>query len=207
MMPSSQDERKLDECLVRRREPVYRGGTLIAEDVVDLDAHYQRLEGAKSYRPAECPRCFCHVLHVHDYPSRVCPDRAPILIVRYRCANPKCRAIWRILPAFLPRHLHRSWLAIERAVNKDKPAASLGLPATSVRRWRSRLASPAKHLVVLFATYTGTLLEAIAKAAGLGSTREEFVKSFRILVQPPKGQRLSVIAGLAHRLERGVRLV
>lgn len=196
-------------CLTKPRVSRYKGGTLIAEDVVDLDSHLRKLADPDGYRPETCPRCgWNNSMHVHDYPTRE-PDKfgKPVRIVRYWCANPSCGATWRILPAFLPRHLHRPWLRIERAVDKDKPVAALDIPATTVRRWRSRMACAAKQLVVLIATSGGALLEAIAKAVGLGSTRAEFVDAYVDHVKPDRGRRLGEVAALVHRLERGIRLM
>jgi hypothetical protein len=208
MMQNSPDERKPDECLMQFRDRIYRGGTLIAEDVVDLDSHLRRLADPDGYRPETCPRCGRSVLHVHDHPTRTLKKfAAPIPIIRYRCANEKCRATWRRLPAFLARHLHHPWQAIEQAVDKDKSLAELDIPPTTIRRWRWRIASAAKQVVVLLATSGGRMLEAIAKAAGLRSTRAEFVKRFVEHVEVLPGRRLGAIAGLVHRLGRGIRLV
>ncbi len=191
MMQDSQDVRKPDECLVRLRAPIYRGGTLIAEDVVDLDTHQRRIADPDGYRPEMCPKCGHNVLHVHDHPTRTPKGFAtPIPIIRHRCANQKCRATWRSLPAFLARHLHHPWRTIEHAVDKDKPVAELGIPATTVKRWRSRIACAAIQLVVLLASSGGRLLECIAKTVGLASTRTEFVNAYVDLVKPVPGQRL-----------------
>ena len=48
-----------------------KGGTLIAEEVTDLETHARRLCDPDGYRPSCCPRCGHGVLHVHDYRSRV----------------------------------------------------------------------------------------------------------------------------------------
>lgn len=208
MMQNSQDERKPDACLMRCRDRIHRGGTLIAEDVFDLDSHLRRIADPDGYRPERCPRCERNVLHVHDHPTRKLKElAAPVPIIRYRCANEKCRATWRLLPAFLARHLHHSWPVIEESVEKDKPLAELDIPPTTVRRWRSRIASAAKQLVVLLAANGGPMLEAIAKAAGLASTRAEFVKEYVERMKLWPGVRLAAVAAHVHRLERGIRLV
>lgn len=195
-------------CLILSRMSRYKGGTLIAEDVLDLATHQRRLVDPDGYRPETCARCGCKVLHVHDHPTRT-PDKLgyAIFITRHRCANKKCGATWRTLPAFLARHLHRPWRTIEDVVNTDKPMAAISVPATTVRRWRSRMASGARQLVVLLASNGGALLEAIAKATGLDSTRTEFVNAYVDLVKPDRGRRLGEVAALAHRLDRGIRLM
>lgn len=195
-------------CLILSRVSRYKGGTLIAEDVHDLDTHRRRLANPDGYRPKTCAKCGGNVLHVHDHLTRKSEKvGAFIPIIRHRCAKPTCGATWRILPAFLARHLHQSWRTIERAVDTDKPMAAISIPATTVRRWRSRLRSAARQLVVLVASNGGALLEAIGKAAGLDSTRAEFVNAYVDLVKPDRGRRLGEVAALVHRLERGIRLM
>jgi len=195
-----------EDCLIRSRVSRYKGGTLVAEDVVDPDVHRPRLADPDGYRPKECPRCGADVLHVHDYLTRIFRGRDNLRIVRYRCANPTCRATWRILPAFLARHLHRPWSTIERVVLEDQHTGNV-VPNTTKRRWCSRLLSSARHLVALLAGNFGTWLEHIAKTAGLDSTRFELVETYGNFVKPPSGQSLSQIAALIHRLERGIRLM
>ena len=195
-------------CLIFSRVSRYKGGTLIAEDVHDLDTHLRRVVDPDGYRPKSCPKCGWDVLHVHDHLTRKSEKVGKFIpIIRHRCAKPTCGATWRILPAFLARHLHRSWRTIERAVDKDKPVQALAIPRTTLRRWRTRMASAAKQLVVLIASSGGALLEAIAKAAGLGSTRTEFVEGYVARVKPLPGRRLGEVAALVHRLERGIRLM
>lgn len=116
---------------------------------------------------------------MHDHLTRKSEKVGEFIpIIRHRCAKPTCGATWRILPAFLARHVHRVWRTIERTVDEDKRVKALDIPATTVRRWRSRMASAAKHLMVLLAASGGALLGAVAKAAGLGSTRTEFVDAY-----------------------------
>jgi len=195
-------------CLTFSRVSRYKGGTLIAEDVHDLDTHRRRLVDPDGYRPESCPKCGWDVLHVHDHLTRKSEKVGEFIpIIRHRCAKPTCGATWRILPAFLARHVHRVWRTIERTVDEDKPVKALDIPATTVRRWRSRMASVAKQLVVLLAASGGVQLGAIAKAAGLGGTRAEFVSVYVDLVKPDRGLRLAEVAALIHRLERGLRLM
>jgi hypothetical protein len=191
-----------------------------------------------------------------------------ICIRRYICANKECQATWRILPAFLARHLWRVWPTVERVALPATPPAvvpamplavpvatsatplavatsatpSAAVPATplavatcatplavatsatplavlatppapipkrTAQRWRARLASQAKQLVVLLAVSGGALLEAIAKKAGHWATRAELVdvhaRMTKTLLAP--GRRLADLAALVHRLERGLRLM
>lgn len=199
-----------EDCLIHSRVSRYRGGTLIAEDVPDLATHRKRLADPDGYRPARCPRCGCGVLHLHDYPKRG-PlgevDRSEIRVARHICVD--CQTTWRILPAFLACCLPRRWHTVERTVSEDVPTNhdTPRIPKRTVQRWRARLASAAKQLVVLLATTNAVVLEAIAKAVGLEATRRELVDAHAQIAAVPIGYRVSRLAALVHRLERGIRLM
>lgn len=200
-------------CLTLSRVSSYKGGTVIAEDVLDLPSHLRRLTDPDAYRPCECSRCGGRVLHVHDRPERTPrgePSLPPLIpIVRYICAAASCRATWRILPAFLARHLWRVWLTVERtmATRAPPPPAPAAIPRRTERRWRERFASLAAQLVVLLATSGGTLFEAIAMRAGLESARCVLVDVHAQMTLAPPGRRLADLAAVVHRLERGIRLM
>jgi len=202
-----------EDCLIHSRMSRYKGGTLIAEDALALATHAQRIVDPDGYRPDACPRCGGQVLHVHDYPRRK-PRGDPglpleITVVRHICADPACEATWRILPAFLARHLWRAWPTVERTVS-DTPPPAKGpgrIPKRTERRWRARLASRAKQLVLLLATSGGALLEAIAKRVGLDAARLGLVDIHAQMAAAPPGRRLADLAALVHRLERGLRLM
>jgi hypothetical protein len=201
-----------EECLTRSRSSRYKGGTLIAEDVLDLPTHLQRIRAPDGYRPDICPRCGCRVLHVHDYPERTPlgePGLPPVItIVRHICADDACRAVWRILPAFLARHLWRVWPTVERAALTPSPKPEVApIPKRTVQRWRERLAARARQLVLLLAASGGAVLEEIAKRVGLESTRSELVTVHAEMSAAPIGRRLADLAALVHRLERGLRLM
>jgi hypothetical protein len=130
-------------CLVRPYPSSQKGGTLIAEDVTDRDEHRRRLCDPDGYRPRECFRCHHAVLHVHDHPARVlaADSLEPATgIVRYRCAA--CEAVWRILPAFVARHLWRSWDTVKRRPRSPRcPSARCSDGAHACGRGRSRWCS------------------------------------------------------------------
>jgi hypothetical protein len=195
-----------------------KGGTLIAEHVHDLATHERLLSDLDGYRPDVCLHCGGDVLHAHDYVERRprgAPDvAAEIRLRRYICANKKCQATWRVLPSFLARHLWRIWPTVEGVA---LPATPPALPATppasvpkrTVQRWRERLASMARQLVVLLAMSSGTVLEAIAKKVGLLATRAELVDVHARMTRTPltPGRRLADLAAIVHRLEPGLRLM
>jgi hypothetical protein len=192
----------------------FKGGTLIAEDVRDLDAHQHRLCDPDGYRPDRCPRCEHDVLHVHSYPERH-PRGEPgmplvVEVAQYKCAAEGCGATWRILPLFLARHLWRAWKTVERVALPGavlSPATAPPVPARTRCRWRSRLAAAARVLVVLLAASGGLALEAIAAQVGLDASRSELVRVYAEQTGVVHGTRLAAVATLAHRLERGIRLM
>jgi hypothetical protein len=195
-----------------------KGGTLIAERVHDAATHERLLTDPDGYRPDLCLHCDGDVLHAHDYverrPRGAPDDAAEIRIRRYICANKECQATWRILPAFLSRHLWRVWPTVEQVVLPAPPPAVSApppapIPKRTAQRWRERLASQAKQLVVLLAVSGGAVLEAIAKHAGLLATRAELVDVHARMTETPlaPGRRLADLAAIVHRLERGLRLM
>lgn len=203
-----------ESCLVASRVSRYKGGTLIAEGVYDLDVHLHRLCTPDGYRPDRCPRCGNDVLHVHCYPERHPKgesDMPPVVrVVQYICAAAECSATWRILPMFLARHLWRVWKTVERvALPGEAPARSEAppIPERTEARWRARLAATARVLVVLLAASGGLVLESVAAQVGLDASRAEFVHVYAEHTDVHLGARLAAVAALAHRLERGIRLM
>lgn len=135
--------------------------------------------------------------------------RLEIRIVRYLCADARCAATWRILPAFVARHLWRAWETIVDAVNAP-PATNTDatpIPRRTAQRWHARLQAPAKQLVVLLAMTCGAVLDAIARRAGLRATRSELVDHYAVVTRAPSGRALGHLASLVHRLEPGLRLM
>jgi hypothetical protein len=133
-------------------------------------------------------------------------------VLQFRCAREACEATWRVLPAFLARHLWHVWKAVERIVRPAAPAAPAvaAAPRVAARtqaRWRTRLASSARVLVVVLAISAGVVLEEIAKRVGLAGTRGDLVEAYVAMTAPPASERLSSVAALVHRLERGLRLM
>ena len=203
-----------EECLVQARSGKYKGGTLVAEEVLDLVVHERRLTFPDGYRPEACPRCLHAILHVHSYPQRLLLGDgggvAAVRVVQYVCAHADCGATWRILPLFLARHLWRTWRTVGRVVEPAKtqgPRDAPTIPARTQRRWRERLASAARHLVVLFAASGGLLLTAIAVTVGLAATRTELVAAHAEATEVAPEARLAGIAAIVHRLSRGIRLM
>jgi len=203
-----------ETCLDTSRVSRFRGGTLIAEEVGNLVEHQRRMSDADAYRPSPCPACGHATLHVHCRPERH-PKREPSLppvvaVLQFRCADGRCGATWRVLPLFLARHLWHAWKTVERVV---RPSAALSkamappVPPQTARRWRARLDSRARVLCALLAASGGALLTRVATDVGLDATRGALVDAFHQVVGGAAGERLSALAGLIHRLERGIRLM
>jgi hypothetical protein len=196
-------------CLVRPYPSSQKGGTLIAEQVTDRDEHRRRLCDPDGYRPAECPRCHHPVLHVHDHLDRllVADSIEPsIEIVRYQCAA--CGATWRILPAFVARHLWRSWDTVKaNTLSAPAPKTQPQVPKRTQQRWRERWRASAIALVHLFASSFAASLLRVAAAVGHDGTRGEFVRQYAAIAGETAGNPLAAVAGLVHRLMPGLRLM
>ena len=126
------------------------------------------------------------------------------------CASSECGATWRILPMFLARHLWRGWTTVERVIAPEAATATTTdppIPERTERRWRARLAATARVLVVLLAASGGAALETIAARVGLDASRGALVTAHAELASVAVGERLSALAALVHRLERGLRLM
>ena len=111
-------------CLVRPYSSSQKGGTLIAEEVMDFETHARRICTADGYRPKHCPRCGHDVLHLHQYRERLLfgdPEKPVARVVVHRCARESCRATWRFLPLFVARRLWRSWRTVEVETVDESP--------------------------------------------------------------------------------------
>jgi hypothetical protein len=203
-----------ERCLDESRKSRYRGGTLIAEDVHDLDEHRRRLADIDGYRPEPCGACGNPRVHMHTRPERHPlgePSLPPVIeVLQFRCASEKCGATWRVLPLFLARHLWHAWKAVERAVlpgAKQPTSAAPPIRPRTEARWDARLASSGRVLVVLLAMSGGAALEGVSKQVGLDGTRRDVAVAYAAEAKAEPGERLASLGALAHRLERGIRLM
>jgi len=129
-----------------------RGGTIIDQRVHDMVDHVVRLVSPGGYRPARCPNCGSFP-HSHGTRWRVLRDEPGIPgadIRRYLCNG--CGGVWQVLPAFIPRYLHRTWGAVQSHLVAGNALESTGAewsvspkPGT-LRRWRKRLSASAGAL-------------------------------------------------------------
>lgn len=199
-------------CLVRLRSSSQRGGTIIAEDVTDLATHDRRIHDPDGYRPPFCPSCGARRLHVHDYRERVLraePGESVARVVRHACVG--CAAVWQVLPAFLARHLWRSWQVVERVLTGSGPTASARrwppVPDRTRRRWRARWFRPAQYLVQVLATCGEAAWSALVDKLTAEARCADLVAAYAEAHATPAGRRLAAVAALVYRLQPKVRLV
>lgn len=190
-------------CLERVCPSTQKGGTLIAENVLEVDVHEAFLCNPDGYRPERCAACDHDRLHVHDYRQRLRTGEScgPVSVVRYRCAAEGCGARWLVLPAFLARRLWRTWSYVEQEVSDTPTERRRGVraPGRTLRRWRARLRSAARFLVQVLASSGASEWGALAGELTLQATRWQVV---RALASP-----FAAVAALLHRLVPGARLM
>jgi hypothetical protein len=203
---------RAEACLVRLRPSSQKGGTIIAEDVTDRATHERRLCDPDGYRPPFCPNCGEKTLHLHDYRWRALlaePGDPEARIVRHECVE--CTAIWQILPAFIARHLWRSWKVVEYALTGSGPAAESRhwppVPERTLRRWRARWHRSAHFLIQVLAVCGDAAWSALAGELAAEARCADFVAAHTRARRPPVDQRLAAVAALVYRLQLKVRLV
>jgi len=177
-----------------------KGGTLIAEQVLELAAHEARMKNPASYRPAEC-RCGCTRLHLHDRRVRQArgSGSAVVTVVIFACAE--CSATWRVLPAFLARCLWRTWEVVQATLFEGERH----VPARTVQRWHARLAQAALAATQALATSGDATLREVSQRVGLEGSRAVLVAAYAAAVGT--SSLLAPLAALLQRLSPGIRLV
>ena len=204
-----------EACLVRRRPSSQKGGTIIAEDVTDRATHDRRICDPDGYRPAFCPNCGERTLHVHDYRERILraePGEPVARVVRHECV--RCDGIWQILPAFIARHLWRTWRVVEHTLSGAGPAPATletrrwpRVPERTQRRWRARWLRPARFLAQVLAACGEAAWAALAAGLGPEATCADLVAAYAGARATPAGRRLASLATLVYRLQPTVRLM
>jgi len=201
-----------EACLCRAYPSTQKGGTLVAEDVHNLEAHEQRLAKPDSYRPASCPRCGSK-LHIHDLRPRGLRGEPAMAteVLRFRCADrERCGGGWQVLPAFLARCLWGSWARVACALTGEDASP---VPRRTRRRWRARLAGPARMLVGVLSTASeaGTWV-ALASTVGLDARRIDVLRGYAAARTRWSEAFIpeacfAELAAAVHRLCPGVRLM
>jgi hypothetical protein len=188
----------LDHPRPRKIDDKYKGGTLIATDIRTLAEHEAALANPDLARPRDCGACDSQTLHVHDRRTRKLEGRGSesIEILIFRCA--RCRAIWRVLPAFLARHLWRTWRAVGEALDEARTRGST--PKRTRQRWQRRLRERAMMLVVVLGQLGPTRSQAIAEL-GHEHARSDVIEAFGGV------GLLARLAALVDHLVPGVRVM
>jgi hypothetical protein len=180
-----------------------RGGTLIAKEIEGLTAQQQALAEPDQVRPAGgCPTCGTGRLHVHSRRERTLAGHAEapsILVLVFRCARPACRALWRVLPKFLARHLWRAWSTVAVAVADEVERSPV--PRRTRQRWWARLRERAAVLVAVLGASGDAVLVARATRLGSAAQRGEVLTAFGGPCSLP------MLAALIHELVPGVRVM
>ena len=191
----------LDRPRPRKRGDKYVGGTLIADEIVTLEQHYAALATPDLIRVKACAACDWPVVHVHDRRTRKLDGlgSATIDILIFRCARPGCRVVWRVLPAFLARHLWRTWERVGAALGSGGGKRSR-TPTRTRRRWLGRLREPARTMVVVLGRLGPQRPPSVAELS-LGATRRKVIEAFGGFA------RLAELAALIDRLVPGVRVM
>jgi hypothetical protein len=202
---------ELEACLVRLRPSSQKGGTIIAEDVTDAAAHERRLCDPDGYRPRFCPTCLGTTLHVHDYRERALraePGEPVARTVRHECVG--CDAIWQTLPAFIARHLWRTWRVVEHTLTEGGARAPWRwprVPERTLRRWRARWLGPSRLLAQILATSGEAAWAALARVLAPGATCANLVAAYAGAQTTRAGELLAAVAALIYRLQPKVRLM
>jgi hypothetical protein len=202
-----------EACLVRLRPSTQKGGTLIAEDVIDWATHDRRICDPDGYRPPWCPTCGEHRLHVHDYRERVLraePDTPAATIVRHACVA--CQAIWQVLPALIARHLWRSWPVVAHTLAPDpsatdEPRRWPTVPERTARRWRARWQRPAQILAQILTASGAAAWAALAGLLPAHATCGDVVAAYARQHRSRVGPAVAAVAALINRLQPRVRLM
>jgi hypothetical protein len=200
-----------EACLVRLRPSTQKGGTLIAEDVTARAAHERRICNPDGYRPPFCPTCGERRLHVHDYRERVLraePDTPVATIVRHACVA--CEAIWQVLPAFIARHLWRTWPVVLHTLMPAatvEPRRAPTVPPRTVRRWRARWQRSAQMLAQILAASGAATWAALARLLPPDATCGQLVATYARESGSRPGHAVAALAVLIYRLQPRVRLM
>lgn len=167
------------------------------------------MKDPSSYLPEEC-KCGCTRLHLHDRRTRCLRGTltrdggfAVTIILVFLCTS--CSATWRVLPAFLARHLWRTWETVANALSEEPPQGQPKVPERTRQRWRARLGQAARMATQVLASSGGTAQRAVAQQVGLEARRQELVTAFAAAFTG--GVVLLRLAELLHRLAPGIRLM
>ena len=181
-----------------------RGGTVIAAEIKDWEAHQQQMETVDGYRPARCAHCGGTRLHGHGRRERVLAgdEQCRVEIRRYRCVG--CRAVWQVVPGFLARRLWRRWEVVEGALTGKRRRSRIPVPGRTRRRWRSKLVSDGRVVRHVLSATQQPGLEAVVRHVQPICTRGDVLAAYRVYAGV---DALVELGALLHRLAPGLRMM
>ena len=181
-----------------------KGGTKIADDVMDWETHLKRLQTPEGYRPAQCDHCGGTRLHGHGLRLRaLAGDELRVIeIRRYRCA--RCRAVWQVLPGFVARRLWRRWEVVEGALTGKRRRGRAPVPERTQRRWRSSLRRGARVVRHVLSATQRPEIDAVVRRVAVTGTRGDVLAAHR---EHANEGALPELAALLHRLAPGLRMM
>ena len=187
-----------------------KGGTVIAEDVHDLQTHEEKLLDPDSYRayigPCRNSKCGSETIHAHCFRERTlrpADSKNPEIVEIRLFYCPICGAVFTVLPAFIARHLWRRWETVQE-VHKGKAV----VPRMTALRWQERLASDATQLVQGLLALAGDLLKTKARELlAKVRTRCRLVEVMRTVKAVGRKRPFAALAGWLHRILPGIRLM
>jgi len=191
-----------------------KGGTIIIEDVHDLETHQLRLADPDSYRPPKCPNCFSRKLHAHGFRERRirgCKDISVVTIRRYLCVA--CKAAWQVLPTFVARCLHRTWQVVQSAMvshgalRKSGHERRVDVPYITRWRWAARLRSSAKVLTQALAATGAQKIHDVLEALSIECNRAMLIEEFVHHKVIDAKHKLAQFAHNIHHAVPGLRLM
>jgi hypothetical protein len=152
---------------------------------------------------------------VHDYRERILraePDTPVATIVRHACVA--CDAIWQVLPAFIARHLWRTWRVVAQTLTPADGRPSAGppppwrtVPARTARRWRARWQRAAHTLAQILAASGAATWAALARLLPPDATCAHLVATYAREYESRAGHAVAAVAALIYRLQPRVRLM
>ncbi|MFN0155915.1 MAG: DUF6431 domain-containing protein [Gaiella sp.] len=181
-----------------------KGGTKIADDVMDWETHLQRLLTPEGYRPVRCEHCGGVRLHGHGRRLRALAgdELGVIEIRRYRCTG--CRAVWQVLPGFVARRLWRRWEVVVGALAGKGRHGRAPVPGRTRRRWRSKLRRCGRLVRHVLSTTQRPELDAVVRRVPVACTRGAVLAAYR---EHANEDALAELAALLHRLAPGLRMM
>ena len=140
------------------------------------------------------------------------PGEPVARVVRHACVG--CDGIWQILPAFIARHLWRTWRVVEHTLTGAEPPPATReprrwppVPERTRRRWQARWWRPARFVTQILAACGEGAWAALAAGLGPEATCADLVAAYAGARATLAGQWLASMAALVYRLQPTVRLM